>query len=140
MVDYSSICSSLSVSLLSESSIDALLIAALGVRRTNGYLEVCVKYPGWPEGCDKWWVDMASNYRNTFQWSKFESTDVGKVVCDQHLLRSESHVLQVEAVLSGKRQYYCLPDCDVNSTNTSPPALEAALAKFELYRLVLPSP
>lgn len=89
-----------------------------GVRRTKGYLEVCVKYPGWPEGCDMWWVDCLPSFRNTFQWSKFESTAPEKV----------------DAVLSGKRQSYCLDGCDVNSENVSPPALEEAQAKFELYR------
>eukprot|EP00656_Telonema_subtile_P009211 TRINITY_DN14322_c0_g1_i4.p1 TRINITY_DN14322_c0_g1~~TRINITY_DN14322_c0_g1_i4.p1 ORF type:complete len:585 (-),score=169.78 TRINITY_DN14322_c0_g1_i4:63-1817(-) len=95
-----------------------ILDSIWGVRRTKGFLEVCVKYPGWPEGCDKWWVDMASSYRQTFQWSKFEVNDPAKVA----------------AVLAGTRQSYCLPGCDVDSENTSPPQLEEAQKKFDLYK------
>jgi len=89
-----------------------------GIRRTNGFLEVCVKYPGWPEGFDKWWVDMVPSYRQTRQWIEFEKSDLAKV-CD---------------VLSGGKKHYCLEGCDPDSDNAVPPALEEAQKRFELYR------
>merc|ERR1711865_1276967 len=61
---------------------------------------------------------MQPQYRNTRQWNAFEEVDIDKI----------------SDVLAGKRQHYCLPGCDYQSTNESPPVLEEAQAKFELFK------